>query len=118
MKRILFFTISVFVLFSCGNKALTELKSPDGQVSVSFKITDGGQPTYAVYFKGEEVIKPSLMGFDFTDNTSFDKGINIENSSKSSFSETWEMPWGEKRFVDNNYNELKITKTSNKWNIG
>ena len=43
-----------------------QVKSPNGNVVVSFSLTDNGVPTYQVSYKGKAVIKPSHLGLELT----------------------------------------------------
>ena len=38
--------------------------SPDGDITLTFEIQQGGYPAYYVDFKGRQVITPSRLGFD------------------------------------------------------
>jgi hypothetical protein len=87
----------------------TSVKSPDNNVEVNFLIADEGQAAYKISYKGQLVIDTSYLGFDFTNMPSLGKNLELVQSSKRSFSEMWEMPWGEQRMVDNTFNELVVT---------
>ena len=108
MLRVIQIILIAGFMFSCTYNTATIQTSPNGQLTVNFKLADEGQAVYSISFNGEEVIKPSTMGFDFRERASFQNRIKIIKTEKSSFSETWEMPWGEKRFVENNYKQLKV----------
>ena len=41
------------------------LRSPDGNVVLTFSLRDGGTPVYAVTYKGLPVVNTSDMGFEF-----------------------------------------------------
>lgn len=86
----------------------TEVKSPDGRIAILFALDDSGAPVYSVSFDGKPVIKPSGMGFEFKDQPPLSGGLEVAQADLSSFSETWEMPWGEQRAVDNTYNQLTV----------
>ena len=44
----------------CGIVAIAQsITSPDGNLVVTFRLADGGVPTYTLTYKGKEVIKPS-----------------------------------------------------------
>ena len=101
------------------------LKSPDGDISLTFELRDG-RPTYSVDFKGKEVIAPSGLGFDLfseSGRNSFDQqakktaadalslkdGFELVNTTRESVDETWEPVWGEETSIRNNYNEMAVT---------
>ena len=54
------------------------------------------------------VIGKSRLGLRFQDGHHLDGGFVIANSTISSFDETWTQPWGEKKNIHNNYNELRV----------
>ena len=41
--------------------AAQTVKSPNGNVSVTFSLTGNGQPTYEMSYKGKTVCKPSYL---------------------------------------------------------
>ncbi len=48
------------------------------------------------------------MSFDFKNQVSFAQGFIIKDSKVTAVNEEWEMPWGEQRIVNNQYNELVV----------
>ena len=44
--------------------AAQTVKSPNGNVSLTFSLTDKGQPTYEMSYKGKTVCKPSHLGLE------------------------------------------------------
>lgn len=98
----------VLFLFSCSNNMTKEVLSPDEKINVTFSLNDAGVPYYKVTFNNSDVIKESSLGFEFENMAPLKSGWKIVKSTDNTFNETWEMPWGEKRLVENNYNELKI----------
>ncbi|MDA1056953.1 MAG: glycoside hydrolase family 97 N-terminal domain-containing protein, partial [Proteobacteria bacterium] len=92
-----------------------EVNSPDK--NLKFKLSNNnGSIVYSIHKKNETVINDSSLGFMFANKPDFYQNLSLSNSSTSSFSETWEQPWGENRYVLNNYNELAvdITDTNNR----
>lgn len=84
------------------------LNSPNEIVKINAGLDADGALTYQVFFKGALAIDSSLVGFDFKDMPPLAKGLEIANTSTREIRESWEMPWGEQRTVQNNGNELKI----------
>lgn len=109
MKNNILLILITYLFFSCSDKSekITQT-SPDGNLKVCFSVSNTGQPIYKVIFKDKTVIEDSKMGFELKDITSLTENIEIEKTEKSSFSEKWEMPWGEKKTVDNTYNSLSL----------
>jgi glucan 1,4-alpha-glucosidase len=113
-RRVLIITAVVVILIAaiiCNlqpNKDQQIIYSPDSNIEVNFLFTNAGQPGYLVKYKNEIVIDESFFGFSFRDLAPLKEGLLLENISTSTFDETWEMPWGEKRLVRNHYNEMVI----------
>ncbi len=105
IKPILLASIALMA-FACSKPA-THVSSPDGNIRVSISLTEKGEPQYEVSHKGESIILPSTMGFSFTEAPPLAENIELVGTKTISFTETWEMPWGEQRFVEDTYNELK-----------
>jgi alpha-glucosidase len=81
--------------------------SPDGSIRVDFALTDG-VPTYSVSRFGRELIRQSRLGFLLEDAASLDANFRLDSAKRCSLSENWQQPWGEKREIDNVYNELRL----------
>ena len=60
-----FFLLFLSLLVPAISMAQT-VKSPDGNVSVSFAL-DNGRPTYSVAYKEKAVIKPSRLGLQLSE---------------------------------------------------
>ena len=43
------------------------VKSPDGNLSVTFSLNDKGTPVYQVDYKGKTVINPSTLGIELAE---------------------------------------------------
>lgn len=94
------------------------VSSPNGAVSVSFSLADGGRPTYEMTYKGRPVVKPSHLGLELAKDkhatkgfaeTSLMDGFTESHSEVSSFDETWKPVWGETATIRNHYNELLVS---------
>ncbi len=111
MNRSIFvFIIIIFLSFvSCEPDGKeNSISSPGNVNSIEFFLSSDGSPNYLVKHNSKIVIDTSSMSFDLKDQKSFKNGFELVESSQNSFSEIWEMPWGEQRKVKNNYNELVI----------
>lgn len=84
------------------------LASPDGRITVTVS-DDEGRATYAVAFQGEQVIAPSRLGMLFADHHGFERDLAIAGSTRAAQDTTWEQPWGERRVVRDQHNELAVT---------
>lgn len=106
------FLIPLFVLLSSAAAHAApgpRVASPDGTLVVELATDNDGRPSYAVSRKGQPVIAASRLGFLLLDAPKFERNIEIVQPRTRSFDETWEQPWGERRFIRNHYNELTVT---------
>lgn len=93
---------------SCNKSDSLVVLSPSGKVAITFQIDGKGQPSYSLLFDKKAMIKPSTLGFEFRDMPPLSENIKVDSFKTQSFSEKWEMPWGDQRWVDITYNELKV----------
>lgn len=121
MKRFFLTITAMFVALTAMSEQLT---SPDGNLVMTFRLADGGKPTYSLTYKGKTVVKPSALGFEFVDNAyhnyghydevvsrpiySMREGFSQKGSETATFDETWIPVWGENSKIRNNYNELLV----------
>jgi len=127
-KLISIMGIGTAILFATNAQ---ELKSPNGNVTMKFYLQNGGIPTYEMYYKGKQVIKPSSLGFelkpeadtrafwDFSpegsvaeqkdEKTNLYGGFQIVETKTDKFDEIWYPVWGEEKEIRNRYNELAVT---------
>ena len=87
---------------------MTALRSPSEINAVNFSLSPEGVPTYTVTHRGDTVIQPSTLGFEFQGQPALSAGLEVIDTENHSADETWEMPWGEQREVRNHYNELRV----------
>ena len=99
MKTTLLFSALLLPL----SVAAQTVSSPNGAISVSFSLADGGRPTYEMTYKGHPVVKPSHLGLELAKDkhatkgfaeTSLMDGFTESHSEVSSFDETWKPVWG------------------------
>lgn len=100
----------VVTLFLFLSVHAQQLLSPNGNFRMNFSLTDEGNPTYQLSYKGGMIIKPSRLGLELkNDSFSLVSGFVITDSSRTSVNETWNPVWGETKQIVNHYNELAIT---------
>ena len=86
---------------------VAEVASPDGTLKVELDLNGEGRLAYRVSRKGQPLIADSRLGFVLRNDRQFLRGLKLDTKATRSFDETWEQPWGERRFVRNHYNELR-----------
>lgn len=96
------------VLYGCSIDVEPLVSSPDGNVKVNVFLLETGRAAYTVHYEHELVLDTSAVGFSFYDAPELQDGLRISSVGRKVFSETWEMPWGEQRMVENTYNELSV----------
>ena len=115
MKKLnLLLIVLLFVLSSYAqNFAVTNfaqsLKSPNGNLSLSFKLSAAGEPVYELSYKGKTVIKESKLGFELKDAPALRQSFNGIDAKTAARDETWNPVWGEVKTIRNRYNELAVT---------
>ena len=134
MNRI-FPILTVILLAACTAKQgpatdVQTLKSPSGNMEMTFRLSAEGTPQYALNYGDKKVILPSDLGYELrgvlkaqklvynADGTiskedreplqQFYEGFKVESVETASFDETWEPVWGEEARIRNNYNELLV----------
>ena len=93
--------------FSQSKKSNFEVISPDGKNKIKFELVKNA-PKYAVSHGKIEVITPSDMGFLLKGNENLSTDFEIKSVKNSTFDETWEQVWGEKKNIRNHYNQLVV----------
>lgn len=82
--------------------------SPDGAIELSVS-DDAGQASYAISLSGAPVIASSKLGLLFAGHHGFERDLKIIGAVRTANDTTWEQPWGERRLVRDQHNELAVT---------
>lgn len=82
--------------------------SPDGQIVLTVSTDNDERPTWSLSRKGKLLIAPSSLGFLLTDGPALQRGFRIDAAERGKGDTTWELPWGERRFVRDHHNELLV----------
>ncbi|MFL6548763.1 MAG: glycoside hydrolase family 97 protein [Povalibacter sp.] len=101
-----FALLSVSVVHAVESRAAIE--SPSGLLRVELSVDGDGRPGYTVERNGKAVIEASRLGFLLADVPKLERNFAIESQATRSNDDTWELPWGERRYVRNHYNELRV----------
>lgn len=100
---------SLFIA-ACGLD--TRVASPNGRIEFEFCVDDGGVPCYSVSLDGEAVVGVSRLGLEFKARDSLLDRFRVTAVERRSVDANWEQPWGERRVIRDNHNELLATFTS------
>ncbi len=109
MKKYILGLLAIFMMHACTKiDSQMIIKSPDGKIQVKLDLKNKAHPKYTVSYKGDTVIAPSSMGFDFLDQPEL-SGFRVVDSRMKSVNKKWTMPWGEQEEVVNHYQEMLIS---------
>jgi len=78
------------------------------KVTMDFTLNTDGVPVYSVSYDQKVIIKPSALGFTFTNNDNFNSNFEIQGSEKRSVDETWKPVWGQVNEIRNHYEEVTV----------
>jgi alpha-glucosidase len=87
---------------------LATVSSPGSVLDVSVQLAPGGRLAYTVNRHGKPLIAASRLGFLLANAAPLDGGFALERRSVTEHDDTWEQPWGERRYVRNHYRELRL----------
>ncbi len=111
MNLIHLLAVSLLGLAACTSSSsdkMVTLESPSQINTINFALSPEGVPTYSVTHRGDTVIQPSSLGFEFQGQPALSAGLEVIDTETQSADETWKMPWGEQREVRNHYHELRV----------
>lgn len=106
MKRAVF----LFLIFAFAvSISAQNLRSPNGNLSLSFKLTQANEAEYRLSYKNKAVIKESKLGFEIQDQPALLSGFTIIDTKTAEADEIWNPVWGEVKTIRNHYKELAVT---------
>lgn len=106
MKK-LALTLSLLIsgaVLTAGEKVV----SPDGDIIVDFNLSPSGRPVYSVSFKGEEIVRPSGLGFLLKDAAPMIEGFRVDSITRASVDDTWKPVWGENAEIADSYRSMTV----------
>jgi len=99
-------TIIIFAVTGCSQEPTSySVTAPDGGLSFKLTTDELGRVYFAVDDGDTAVISSSRMGFAFANAPSFTEGLSVSAGETATTDTTWELPWGERRFVRDHHNE-------------
>jgi len=113
MKRFLpfYFLFVVNIVFS------QNVSSPSNKISLNFKLTATGEPSYYVNYAKKTVISESTLGIKLKDKPALDANFVIDSVKNSSFNESWKPVLGEQANILNHYNEIIVCLSQKETNV-
>ncbi len=108
MIRLTTFLIVVsFMMLSCMPSEEIFVQSPNGKIAIKIEVDEHGL-YYNVFRNTSPLIHHSDLGLVLANGDTLTDQMQVINVLKSTVNEEWEQPWGEKRLITNNYNEIKV----------
>ncbi|MBT5927847.1 MAG: alpha-glucosidase [Verrucomicrobia bacterium] len=109
-----------FVVLSVANACLAgTLKSPDGQILLSFELRDfeGAKqcPTYSVFFKGNPLVAESRLGFDLKGGSALSDSFEVLSTDISKRDSRWKPVYGERSEIRDHYNQMRVSLSQKKF---
>lgn len=86
---------------------VARVASPDGTLVVSIDSGEESRLRYRVDWRGKPLLADSALGMLLGDGR-LERSLAVDSKQTGDRDDTWELPWGERRFVRNRYNELRI----------
>ena len=81
-----------------------DILSPNGRIKCHFELKSG-HLYYSVYKNDKIIIKPSNLGFLICGEDPLQNNFKLIREQKKKHSEIIELPWGEERYINNDYTE-------------
>lgn len=106
MKKVLNLIAGLLVLYipMTGQTLL----SPDGNLSMTFSLTDNGTPRYSLDYKSKPAVRPSSLGFKLKKGGDLKDGFEIVSVDTASVDTTWRPVWGEEAEIRDNHREMLV----------
>jgi alpha-glucosidase len=102
-------TLIVTVAYADPVTQIASVASPGNVLQVTVSLDGEGRASYAVARAGVPILEESRLGFLLTDAPKLERNFKPGATATRIVDETWEQPWGERRYIRNHYNELKVT---------
>ena len=102
---------NIFCLLFVLNFMYTQaqsVQSSSKEITLTFKLSEKGKPSYTVFYKNNPVILESFLGIKLKDGSDLASNFTLTDSKTATFNETWQPVLGEQANIINHYNELTL----------
>jgi alpha-glucosidase len=82
------------------------VRSPDE--TIELEVSLGSPLTYSVRVDGQPVVVAAKLGLKLRDGTTLGRGVELVNATHQSQDSTWENPFGKRRVVRDQHNQLSL----------
>lgn len=100
-----------FALISCGSPDHIDVVSPDGNFRFELHV-ENSELFYRAYFKNEEIIGKSAMGFKFSGQENNLNELTIKNAKVSKVDRHWKPIYGERNEYPEHYQQAIVSFNS------
>jgi alpha-glucosidase len=87
------------------------VRSPSGTLAVDVRVNEEGRPEYSIARGKIAIVDWSRLGFILADAHKLERNFAVTRVERRTFDDTWEQPWGERRYVRNHGNEMRVSLT-------
>ena len=105
MNRI-FYLLPLLLLFAACSQQ-PQISSPDGHVTLSFRLSKAGEPQYSVSKNNTMLVQWSALGLVCAEQD-LTRGFEMTGTESKFYSDQWETVWGEERFIQDEHYEMKV----------
>jgi len=85
--------------------------SPDGRLEVAVTTDVDGRAMWSLSRAGKALIAPSQLGFLFTDQQQFNRGLAVSVVGRDTSDTSWTQPWGEWRTIRDHHTTMRVRLT-------
>jgi hypothetical protein len=96
------------ILFLASFANAQSIQSPSKEVTLDFKLTSSGLPTYTVSYKSKPIILQSNLGIKLKEGNNLEANFRIDSIGRKNVNEIWRPVLGEQSTIKNNYNEMIV----------
>jgi len=87
--------------------APVSVASPGKVLVVSLRVDNDGRPEYRIDRNQQAIVDWSRLGFILADAPKLERNFTVGEVTRRSFDDTWEQPWGERRYVRDHGTEMR-----------
>ena len=96
-------------------QTIASADSPGKVLHVDVMLSGDGNLSYQISRNGQVIVNPSRLGLILANAPKFDRYFTLENTETTTHDDTWEQPWGERRFTLNHYTDLRVKVIQKVW---
>ena len=108
MKKTIMTCLALLCLTTAANAQ--SIQSPDGKVTVTLELAEGGKPCYKVNYQGLEVLNKSALGV-VTNIGDFTQGLEVKEVVQNKVNRTYDLRNIKQSHIDYEANEAVATYT-------